>query len=1133
MNGLIDWCTTRARMVMAMMVILIAAGLVSYVSLPKEGEPDIDIPIFYISTPAPGISASDAERLLVKPLEAELRGLDDLKQMTAYGTEGHAGIVLEFNFGWDKQAVLADVRDRVDQARVEFPDSAEESVVHEINLSEFPILIVSLSGAVPERTLLKLAKDLQREVEANPAVLEADIAGERDEILEVLIDPLKMESYNVTASELLTVIDRNNQLVAAGNVESATASFSVTVPGSFETAADVFNLPVKVNGDRVIRLSDVAQLRRTFEDPESLARYNGKPAISLRVSKRLGENIIETVNEVRSIVDKEVAKWPEQLRRAVIVDFSMDESVQVKSMVSQLEGAVATAVLLVMMVVLAALGFRSAILVGVAIPSSFLLAFALMSVAGLPINNMVMFGLILAVGMLVDGAIVVVEYADKEISRGKGPMRAYAAAAKRMFWPIVASTGTTLCAFLPMLFWPGMPGEFMGLLPVTLIFVLTASLLVALVFLPVLGGLAGRLRRLSIQQRALGLTVVALATIAIANSFSGGGENATPFVLSAMVIALAATLCFAPEQEAKPNSVYKRTPFGRLIGLIVLNPAGPFLAIGAAITALVIIFGLYGQYAKGTEFFVNTEPQRAIVFVKARGNLSIAQTDKLVRQVEDRILKIPDIASAFTSAGASGLGDLVGVDSPPDTIGEIMVELQPWGQRRPGADVLQEMEEVTSDIPGIGTEVFKQADGPQQGKPIQLELRSSNWADLRAAVEIARARIEEEPGTTNVDDTRPLPGIDWQITVDRATAGRFGADVATVGPLIQLVTRGAILGTYRPDDSDEELEIRMRFPEADRRLATLDQLKVPTVQGPIPLSNFVTRKAAPRLAEITRRDGERFFLVRADVSRDAPEGVTDVSILEELETWIADQRTFPSSVAARFTGDREEQAKSAAFLQIAFGGALGLMFIIMLAQFNSIYNSVLVLTAVIMSVAGVLIGMLVMGQKFSIIMTGTGIVALAGIVVNNNIVLIDTFQDLRSRMKPLEAIIRTAEARIRPVLLTTITTMAGLTPMMLATSLDFGSGTMSQGAPTALWWVQLATAVVFGLGLATILTLVVTPAALAARVWVARGTGWVARLAAGSEARADARARRKFGKGEMPELIFDDPPAVKLIRAAE
>ncbi|MEM7188851.1 MAG: efflux RND transporter permease subunit, partial [Pseudomonadota bacterium] len=478
MKGLVQWCTDHARMVMAFIVISVAAGLISYISLPKEGSPDIDVPVLYVSVPLPGVSAIDSERLMVKPLETELRGLDNLKQMTGIASQSHAAVLLEFEFEWDKQATLADVRDRVSQAEAEFPEAAEEPKIFEVNLSEFPVLVVSLSGEVPERMLLKLAKDLKRATEASPQVLEAKLTGHREEMLEVLIDPLKLESYNVTAQELLTVIDRNNQLVAAGDVESETATFSVSVPGSFETARDVYDLPVKVNGDRVITLGDVTEIRRTFEDAEGEARYNGNASISLQISKRIGENIIETVANTRGIVETEMAKWPEPLRQAVRVDISMDESTRVRDMVGQLEGSVATAVIFVMMVVLATLGFRSALLVGMAIPSSFLLSFALLSVFGMPINNMVMFGLILAVGMLVDGAIVVVEYADKQIQKGEGPMRAYGAAAKRMFWPITASVATTLCAFLPMLLWPGMPGQFMGQLPVTLIFVLSASLIV-------------------------------------------------------------------------------------------------------------------------------------------------------------------------------------------------------------------------------------------------------------------------------------------------------------------------------------------------------------------------------------------------------------------------------------------------------------------------------------------------------------------------------------------------------------------------------------------------------------------------------------------------------------------------------
>jgi multidrug efflux pump len=344
-------------------------------------------------------------------------------------------------------------------------------------------------------------------------------------------------------------------------------------------------------------------------------------------------------------------------------------------------------------------------------------------------------------------------------------------------------------------------------------------------------------------------------------------------------------------------------------------------------------------------------------------------------------------------------------------------------------------------------EILEQEDGPQQGKPIQLEVRSDDWQALHEAAARARARFEATPGLVDIDDTRPLPGIDWRIEVDRAAAGRYGADVAAIGPIVQAVTRGALLDTYRPDDSDEELEIRVRFPERDRLISTLGEIRIPTGRGLVPLSHFVEVTPAEKLAELTRRDGTRYFLVRANVA----EGVSDVTRIAELEDWIAAESPFPANVSARFAGDREEQVESQRFLMKAFAGALGLMFVILLAQFNSFYNAVLVLSAVVMSVAGVMIGMLVMGQPFSIIMTGTGIVALAGIVVNNNIVLIDTYQELVRRLDPLEAIVRTAEQRIRPVLLTTVTTMAGLTPMVRAMGLDFANGGISVGAPTALW----------------------------------------------------------------------------------
>ena len=495
MTGLVDWAAARARMILAFIALSLLSGGFAYVSLPKEGEPDIEIPALFVSVPFRGISAEDSETLLVKPMETELSDLDGLKQMTATAAEGYAGLALEFEFGWNKTETMAEVRDAMGRAEAKFPEGYDSYSVNEINFSEFPIIIVNLTGDVPERTMARVAEDLQDRVEGIEAVLEAGIAGKRDEMVEVLIDPLRLESYNVTADELISVVQNNNQLIAAGEVDSEAGTFSVKIPGSFDDVRDIYALPVKMNGDRVVTLGELATIRLTFEDREGTARFNGETTVALQVVKRKGFNIIDTAEEVKAVVAEAAANWPPELRAAVNVGTSNDQSRVVGSMVDQLEGSVLTAIALVMIVVLAALGPRPALLVGFAIPTSFLLCFAFLALMGISVSNIVMFGLILAVGMLVDGAIVVVEYADKRISEGAGPMSAYVEAAKRMFWPVVSSTATTLCAFMPMLFWPGVPGEFMGMLPVTLIFVLAASLVVALIYLPVMGGVTGRISR--------------------------------------------------------------------------------------------------------------------------------------------------------------------------------------------------------------------------------------------------------------------------------------------------------------------------------------------------------------------------------------------------------------------------------------------------------------------------------------------------------------------------------------------------------------------------------------------------------------------------------------------------------------
>ncbi|MEM9637624.1 MAG: efflux RND transporter permease subunit, partial [Pseudomonadota bacterium] len=1167
--------------------------------------------------------------------------------------EGYAGVALEFEFGWDKTKVLADVRDAMGKAEADFPDGAEQYTINEINFSEFPIVIVNLTGPVPERTMIRIAKDLQDDLEAVDAVLEAGIAGSRDEMIEVLIDPLRLEAYNVTAGELIDTVRNNNQLIAAGEVDTAQGTFAVKIPSSFDEPQDIYDLPVKTNGDRVVTLGDLAAINPTFEDREGTARFNGENTVALQVVKRKGYNLIDTADLVKEIVNEKKAQWPEGLSAAVEVGTSNDQSRIVNAMVQQLQGSVFTAIALVMIVVLAALGIRAALLVGFAIPTSFLLCFAFLALMGISISNIVMFGLILAVGMLVDGAIVVVEYADKRQQEGEGPMRAYVEAAKRMFWPIISSTATTLCAFLPMLFWPGVPGEFMGMLPVTLIFVLSASLVVALIYLPVMGGVTGRLERwladymtaiaeirLYLHLALFPIAIVMISVLGLVGPIFGLVElrfaamdslqiptSVIPTLFVVFLLLLAAIGCLFVALggfllmvvsllavltrlgrwggrianrlvRAEPRAIsagYRRSAFGRVIEGIAGNPVMPLVMAGTVFIFVGSILMFFTNNNRGVEFFVESEPEQGIVYVLARGNLSLEEKDELVRQAEDIVLAHPGISNAFSFAGRGGLNtDTSGGAAPKDLIGQVQFETIPWEDRAGRLDldgniVIAELTEQLDTLPGIKTEVLEIADGPASGKPVHLRLKADDFEVLTEAAAIARAEFERTPGLTLIEDSRPLPGIDWQIDVDVEKAGRYGADVATVGAMVQLVTRGLMLDTMRVDSSDEEIDIRVRLPEQDRVLSTLDTLKVRTDDGLVPLSNFITRTPVPKLDEINRIEQKRYFDVKADVGdglmklvetrrengvdvdetlavlrpaaadadltttdqvaykitnrmaapdRDLQAGINAGSLrlipinanerIGVLAEWL-ETDPLPEGISYEWTGDQEEQEESQAFLSSAFAAALGLMFIILLAQFNSFYNAILVLLAVVLSTTGVLIGMLVMDQTFSIIMTGTGIVALAGIVVNNNIVLIDTYQEYSRYMPRIEAIVRTAEARIRPVLLTTITTMAGLAPMMFGLSLDFIGGGYSIDSPTALWWKQLATAVVFGLGIATVLTLVFTPSMLALRVWFTTYVRWLARLMArlsmgrSSKVARDWALAREAKRIKAPTILWEEP----------
>jgi multidrug efflux pump len=1035
MNGIISAALDRSRTVMLVLALILITGAAAYVSIPKESDPDVDIPILYVSMSHEGISPEDAERLLVRPMEKELRSIEGVKEMRSTASEGFASVLLEFEAGFNADQAAVDVREAVDVAKNELPGDTEDPVVNEVNVGLFPVLVVVLAGDVPERTLMALARNLKDEIEGLPGVLEADIGGNRDELLEIIVDPLKLESYEISHTELINAVSLNNRLVAAGALDTGDGRFSVKVPGLFKTASDVFDLPIKVRGDSVVTLGDITSVRRTFKDANSKARVNGKPAITLEIKKRIGENVIETLEQVQAIVRTRQKDWP----AGVDVSFMQDKSKQIRTMLTDLQNNVISAILLVMVVVIAALGLRSAGLVGLAIPSSFLIGILVLSVMGLTINIVVLFSLILAVGMLVDGAIVVTEYADRKMGEGLHRREAYGLAAKRMAWPIIASTATTLAVFMPLLFWPGIVGEFMKFLPITLIATLAGSLLVALIFVPTLGALIGK---------------------------PGSGNTEVQTHLNA---AESGSLTDIPGMT------------GWYVRVVSLSVRHPIKIVAFAVALLISVQTYYSMNGNGVEFFPTVEPEMAIAWVHARGNMSIEENDALIKEVEDRILKIDGFASVYTRVGKSGGGS----DVAEDVIGTIQFEFRDWQTRRPAKEIVAEVREKTADLAGIHVEVRIPESGPPTGKPIQLHFRSRVPEAIPPELLKVLAGVKKFDGLIDIEDSRPIPGIVWQLDVDRAQAGRFGADVTTVGQMIKLVTNGIKVGEYRPDDADEEIEIRVRYPSDERNINQLDQIRVMTEQGLVPISNFVSRSAVAKTGTIKRTDGMRVMHIKSEVV----DGVLADDKVQEIKTWLATQ-TIDPRVEVAFKGQDEEQKKAGEFLMKAFGVALFAMAIILVTQFNSFYQAFLILTAVIMSTAGVVIGLIVTGQTFGIVMTGVGIITLAGIVVNNNIVLIDTYDRLRdSGMPPIEAVIRTGAQRLRPVMLTAVTTILGLMPMVMGLNIDLFTREVSQGAPSTQWWIQLSTAVVSGLTFATVLTLIVTPCLLAIG---ANTSGWFA-----------------------------------------
>ncbi|MGB3390008.1 MAG: efflux RND transporter permease subunit [Pseudaminobacter sp.] len=1051
--GIVGLAIRNARLTLSIMLFFLIAGALAYQSIPKEAEPDIKIPIIYVSLAYQGISPEDSERLLLRPVELRMKSLSNVKEMRSAAYQGGGYVLIEFNAGADLSNALEDVRAKVSDAKRDLPQGAEEPTINEVNLSEFPVLVVTLAGNVPERSLTAAARELRDRIEEVPGVLEAVLQGAREDLVEVIVDPVKLSSYGLQLDQLIAGVGASNSLVAAGNIEGSEGRYAIKVPALIENVDDVANLPVVSTPEAVVRARDLANIRSTYKDAETITRLDGKPAIAIEVKKRTGANLVETVDAVKVVADEFATRLPD----GSVVSYSQDKSTMIRQLLGDLQNHVMIAVILVFIVILYSLSGRASMLIGLSIPTSFLLGILLLGLMGYTINMIVLFSLILAVGMLVDDAIIVTEFAERRMSEGMERKEAFALAARRMAGPVIAATMTRIAAFSPLLFWPGVVGEFMKYLPITLIVTLSASMLYALIFTPTIGALIGK--------------------------------------------------AHAQDEHQKRDGAYMRT-----VKTAVRYPKTTLLL---TVGLLVGVQMAYSKYGAGVEFFPNVEPDYGLLYVHARGNLSLAEMDAATTQAEKRILGWPGLKSVYTRVGKTRGG---GADIDEDVVGVIQYEFIDWRQRKPAHEVLTDLRAAMAGIPGVDIEVRVPEAGPPTGKAVQIRLSASDPAGLNDKAREVAAMLKTIPGVIDISDGLPPPGIDWALQVDRSKAAQYGISPVSVGTVVQLVTTGLKLSEYRPAGVDDAVDIRLRLPEERRTLATLDQLRVETPQGSVPISNFVTRDPEPTVGILNRIDGERTIVVQANVASGLQTSVIQAQVTEAM------QKMELPGIRWKLAGEDEESKAASDFLGKAFGAAIFLIFIVLLAQFNKFSSVLMVLSCVVMSTIGVFLGLLISGQPFGIVMSGIGVIALAGVVVNNNIVLIDTYDRLREEgWDKLEAVLQTCRERARPVVLTALSAIFGVLPIAFGLGLEIFHHETTINAPSTQWWISLSSAIVSGLSFATILTLVVTPAMLMV-------------FTRGKERRAGTFLRRLFRRGdksEAAEATSEPAAAIAYAKAAE
>ena len=1023
MKKIIDLAFDRSRVVIISIMLIFIVGTLSYISIPKESNPDVKIPVFQVIIAHDGISAEDGEYLLLRPMEKELKSLNGLKKMNSFASEGVVHITLEFLAGFNADKAKADVRDKIEIAKSQLPQDTKEPKIIEFNPALWPILDITLSSnSLDERQLTKIAKDLRDQVESIPNVLKANISGIRDEVIELIIEPSAIEAYNIQFSDLSNIF-YNNQHVISGLISSESGSILLKTPGIIKNIEQITKLPIKIEKNFVLTLSDLTKMKRSFKDPTNFSRVNNKKSIVLSVSKVLGANIIQTAQQVKYVVDQAKKMAPS----SVEIDIINDSSIQIKRMLSDLQNNIISAILLVMIIIIGVLGIRPAFLIAISIPGSFLLGILVLYFLGVTINIVVLFALILVVGMIVDGAILSVEMASRKIDEGMSLKEAYAFAAKRMFWPNVSSNATTISVFFPLLFWPGTTGEFMKYLPMTAIIILISSLLMALIFIPVLGGLI-RFNKKSEN-----------------NSNINDSSNMNDIIdISTM------------KNLKTFTSIYLRWL------IRVLHHPKKVLCI--SITLLIFSYVGYIKFGPGLQFFPKIDAEFLTINITEPSDLSIYEKDLIVKNIENKFIDTNYIKNMNTFVR--------GTYSSTGLIGKINLELVDWKIKPPQSEIIKDINKKLENIPGVKTEIIVPGSTPGGGaKPVYIEISSQNHEELSFALDKIKKLMNEIGSFVDIEDNNSnLHGIEWRIDVNREVAAKFNTNVYNLNKTIQMITSGLNVAKYEAEDID----IKLRFPKDDRTLDKLLQLRVPTNSGHIPIKNFIELKPYKRSPNIKHVDGKRALVIQANIKDNM---ILD-SEMKKLKNLIKNDMSL-NSVSIKFGGEEQSQQETMNFLIKAFFAAIFLMIIVLTIQFNNFYQVGLILSAIIFSTSGVLLGLFITNTPFGIVMCGIGIIALAGIVINNNIVLIDSFNELKNKgLKPTDAILQSCITRMRPIMLTAITTIMGLMPMVCGINIDFINFDITLGGPSMQWWSQLSTTIAGGLTFTTIMTLFLTPAML-------------------------------------------------------